>query len=164
MPGPWWTDAETEAALADVLNLAGGQAELEAFWVTIVPRAHTAAYNEIVGALARRGFTMAQMDTWDRRQEFEHHLSMWWCLVEGEALLEAAQPDRPPRDVPRLLYKFDRRAELLTVPITANGVLIDPAETGPGRIAVGPMDTSKDMFQLDPAVPNPWEPGYRYRR
>jgi hypothetical protein len=167
MPGPWLSDAEITDALADVQNLAGGGDALESYWVGIVPQAHRKAYNWIAACLVGKGYTVAQLDTWDARQDYERDLSLWWCLVAGESEREGAEASARPTMVPRLLFKFDCRTELKDPDfvLLAGGVRLIPANPAAvSQVLVGPMDATKDIFQLDPYEPNPWEAGYRYRR
>lgn len=142
----WTTDDGIALRLAAVLQL-NSRAELSPFWESIFPDAHDAAYNEVVAALVGRGYTISQVNQWDRRTEYEIDLSLWWSLVKGEYDAE---------NNPQLLEKLDRRPELLTTVVTIGGVIAVPT----GEVQAGDLNTANDIFQLEPGIPFRWEQGY----
>ena len=126
MPAPWISDAQLLAALAAVY----GKADPSALAVDpqAVTDANAYAGNQITGRLLFRGFTLAQIDAWDQRVEFNTTLGLWWLFTFGG--VPYVGNDERVRD-------FDRRKEL-SDPLTAvfiGGVLVNPdaaAETDPG--------------------------------
>ncbi len=99
------------------------------YWVTIVADAQTSAYQEIVGRLIERGFTEAQINSWDRGAEFELVIMKYWALVNGGGL-SGNYDDR-------FIKMLDRRRELDDVMIAVAGVYITPGQMQPGTINFG---------------------------
>jgi len=76
------------------------------------------SYNEILGALMARGLTVAQIDLWDRGEEFQLDIAtFWYCKDSGWGGKNVDEED--------WTTVFDRRKELKKIPITANSVLIE---------------------------------------
>ena len=119
-------DSDIEIALASLLKVASF-ASVANYWTDIVQKSHAAAYQDIFNALIRRGFTPAQIAAWDRGPEFENHIALFWCLVNGGGL---QQYD------PTYIKMLDRRPELRTVEVSNNGVWQSPGiapPSGPGQ-------------------------------
>lgn len=144
-----WID---EKDLADYVkdHLQKSKVEvLKPFWDSLIRRSQIAAYNEIVTAFANSGFTLAQITQWDRGEEFQMDIGAWWALkrigvmhsdILGQQNLDA----------------LDRRPELWGtkdgvpgVVLTINGV-VQQAELPYGQPNTGPMDTTEDLFVMDP--------------
>lgn len=112
-------------------------------WEEIVSTANTDAYNEIRSALVNRGFTVAVIDTWDRRAEFNRKLGLCNALVEGAI--------KTPVDMEAIDKVCKCRDELQTVPILVGGVEVNPnAATGAG-VSRGDMTgcTADNVFSSD---------------
>lgn len=121
MPAPWITDAQLLAALAAVY----GKADPAALAVEpgALADANAFAGNEVVGRLLQRGFTLAQIDAWDRRVEFNTTVALWWLFTFGG--VPYVGNDQRVKD-------FDRRKEL-SDPLTAlfiGNVLVNPNAAG----------------------------------
>lgn len=136
---PYNTTDTIKGRLAGILKQAS--AALPTYWDNIVSDSRTRAYNEIVSKLTDRGFTIAQIDTWDRRTEFELDIALFWCLVSGAGL--AAYDDK-------FLKLFDRRLELDTVNLTADDVPISTASVG--RIGIGYLNDDRSEFKRQVAA------------
>lgn len=111
-------------------------------WDTIIADANAAAGNTIKGALLGRGYSPDQIRSWDRLQEFQTDIALFWALVNGGVTKDYDD---------RLITKLDRRAELATVDVTINGALVQPgggAGVG-GGIRSGTLKNDSDLF---PAV------------
>lgn len=139
------TDAAIKTDVAAALKLASSS-DLPAWWDTVIPRAHTAAYQEIIGALLARGFTKTQADTWDRGEEFERHLSLYFAFTSpqgyGSFDLNAVK-------------LWDRREELKSVLIYDAGTWITPGES-PGTVGTGRIDADAGIFNpIDQDDDNP---------
>lgn len=111
-------------------------ADLGSYWDNIVSDSRTRAYNEIISRLTGRGFTVAQINTWDRAAEFELDIAIYWCLVSGAGL---SDPDD------KYINRFDRRMELDDVWLTASGVAIDIASLG--VIGTGALSDDTQTFK-----------------
>ncbi len=134
------TDDQCLQSVADMLKTA--KASLPAYWSSVVSEAHAGAYNEIVGRLLRRGFTLAQITAWDRGAEFERQLTLFWALTNGGGLNSYDD---------KFIKTFDRRKDLDDVQFSIANVFINPvASDGPGQVGIGSEDTSNDLFSLDP--------------
>lgn len=137
------TEARIKDRLASLLKFSGGAAEIDDIYDNIIVDARTAAYNEIVGSLATRGYSPTQIDAWDRGAEFETDLALWFCLVKMAGTIGADD---------RFIARLDRRPDLMgdpsrgisPVPITVGGQLVNPG--GTDRIKIG--DTSDDYGQF----------------
>ena len=139
-------DAALKAALKDELKIAATES-LATHWNSIVTRSRTAAYGFIVNKLLARGFTKAQIDQWDRGEEFETDIGVWWCLERGAAQNPDAQNEAQLAE-----KKLDRRWELDDIVFTIGYAVVEPEGTY-GQVTTGPMDTSGDMFVPDPDDP-----------
>src|SRR5262245_1017408 len=134
---PFISDAQLKIAVTAMLQTQ--EARLDTNWDEIVAGSNSAAYQEIVSKLAERGFSKAQIDAWPRGAEFQRHIGLFWSLTNGAGL--HGYDDK-------FINKFDRRAELETVPITdANGVLVEP-EGGGDTVGFGIMSTQRERVGL----------------
>lgn len=124
------TDAQTLQAVADSLKAGGVDALLATApqWSNINSEAHASAYQEIVGRLLNRGFTLAQIQGWDRGGEFELALTRFWALTNGGGL-SAYDMDS--------VKLFDRRKDLDNVIVFVNGVFVNPTAQQPGTVNFG---------------------------
>lgn len=115
-------------------------------WDGIISDANAAAVNSIRGALLGRGYSPAQIEAWDRVQEFQTDLAIFWALVNGGVTKDYDD---------RLIAKLDRRAELATVDLTINGALVQPgggAGVGGGIRSGTLKNTSRENGDIFPAV------------
>ncbi len=126
------TDAQLTTALEACLKVTAG-ALASTTWPAIVTASNLSAYQEIVGALTERGYTLTQIATWDRGGEFETDIGLFWCLTKGAGL---------HGNDPTFIFKLDRRAELKDVPVLLAGL-----EAAPGTVVgFGVLDTTCDRF------------------
>lgn len=139
MPGPWITNAVLKGKLADLLSQDVG--DLLPKLDSVIADSNAAAAGEISGALFARGFTVAQIDAWDRRVEFNTDIGLFWCLTKGGMLANFSD---------LFIQKIDRRKELVTLPVLISGVLAQPGggdSTSP--ISGGRLSESGYRFTMD---------------
>lgn len=132
--------------LASMLRIdaTDGSVDAASIWQTILTDAVSWGYQEILGALAARGYSKSQIDAWPRGTEFNVSLGLFWSLTQGAGLHSYDD---------KFLNKLDRREELKAVVVLDDtGALMTPA--GAGRFTVGDYTTDKDIFVLDPDDPN----------
>lgn len=135
------TDEDLFSLVAGVLKRGSNDVTSDAaYWRKLTETANEAAYNEIVTALAERGYTATQIAAWDRGAEFEKAIGTFWALDYGGCLGNYDD---------RLVTKLDRRAELKTVTVTTSNVVVTPAGE-PTACGKGDLSTNKDLFVLDP--------------
>lgn len=130
------TDTDLKARLASLLSIA--PTTLATKWDVIVRDSNRSAYNEIVGVLLGRGFTLSQITSWARGAEFETDIGLFWCAIKGGGL--EGYDDK-------FINRLDRRKELKEVDVVVAGVFIEPADSD---IGTGDYDTTEDLFILDP--------------
>ena len=125
------TDAQIKIQLAATLHT--DLALLPDWWDTIIITANDSAYQEIVSRLLIRGYSKAQIDTWDRGNEFEVYIALYRALIQGANA--QAYDDRWPE---KLKYWVDQLAEIA---IAVNGVIVAPAGAfspfGHGKLLTG---------------------------
>ncbi len=115
MPGPWITNGRLRTLFANAIKQ---QVEtLPERYIEIVERSNGSAAADITSALTGRGYTIDQIDNWDRRVEFNEDLGVFWSLVRAVGTSTYS-------DV--ILKNLDRRKELMTVQITTDGAIVDP--------------------------------------
>lgn len=136
-------DSDTLAACTDALKMLG-VSQAPGWLSSMNTRAHARAYNTILGTLLARGYTKAQVDSWDRGGEFESDLTVYFALSWGGAT-ESLDPAK--------LAAFDRREELKEAQVYAAGVLLDPAGSA-GQVTTGTYSTAEDTF----VWPDPEDP------
>jgi hypothetical protein len=124
--------------LKGLLKAASWDALVETapYWTEIVGDSLDEAYQEILTRLAARGFTPAQIASWDRRAAFERDIALWWCLVKGAGLHDFED---------KFISKLDRRAELDTVTLTIDGEVEDP-ESEDAAVGFGTLDDTNSTF------------------
>ena len=125
------TDDDVRQSVAGLLKM--DVAGLAGYWDRLVKECHASAYYDVRGILLQRGFTSAQVDTWDRGAEFERDLTLYWCMVRGGTIVPAASSEQ--------LDRLDRRKELETVLVESAAAPQPPAHD-PGRISHGVMATT----------------------
>lgn len=138
---PFITDDALKTRLAAVLKQSD-PGDLADVWDGIISDANAAAYNSIVAHLAARGYTLAQIAAWDRRDEFNMDLGLYWALVKGAGI--QAYDDR-------WVEKLNRLKELDEAIITIDGELVSAVMQT--RIGHGRLATSDDEFVVDPDNP-----------
>lgn len=142
------TDIQTLEAISDALSQSGVN-NVPIQMNGINKRAHAWAEQQVVAALAGRGYTTAQIAAFDQGANFVYDLTVWRALAMSRALQSLGTTGT------MLLSQFDRRAELATVVYTAGGVYQDPLGTV-GLPSVGDNDTSNDIFVLPPSGSTDW--------
>src|ERR1700674_3285704 len=116
---------------------------LESFWTSIVADALNESYADIISRLSARGFTPIQISQWDRGQEYQIDIGLFFCLTKGGATQENVSADR--------FKVVDRREELCKVVFTIGGLETFPPLDGFNVIAGGPVTrNSLDTFGAPP--------------
>jgi hypothetical protein len=131
------TDEQLRERLAGLLKVAADSELIDdnSPWQTIIEDSNESAYQEILGRLSDRGFTMAQIESWSRRQEFNIDIGLFWALTKGGGL--HAYDDR-------FIVKLDRREELDSVAILdSSGSALGPS--GSGTVGYGPMAEDEEI-------------------
>jgi hypothetical protein len=127
---------EVKTELAHMLGLSEAS-EVEERYDTIIDQSIQEGYEEIVSSLAARGYSITQIESWDRRARFNIDLALFWSLTKGVI-------SQLPFETIRQL---DRRKELESLTPTVDGVPIpiDPTATsgniGYGRLKFDCRDT-----------------------
>jgi hypothetical protein len=127
-------------AISDTLQQYGIQ-YLPGQWSNIANQSQVRAYNDIVSALAARGYTGTQIQGWDRGPEVELDQSIFYAL-ERAGTLAASLDDK-------FLKTFDRREDLKTIAYTEAGQYVDPTGTA-GQCGSDYVSTSGDVFVWPP--------------
>lgn len=133
------TAPELLAALAPLLKQRPGS--LAEYWTDISEQAAEYAEADIKAALLARGFTAAQILTWDRLGEFSRKLGCWHAIILGGMYsgFDGAA-----------LQALDVRPELKSVLVYANGVWIEPPSGQPGTVTTaGPSVGNTGVFAYD---------------
>lgn len=110
---PYTNLTEVKTELAHMLGLSDAS-EVEARYDSILLQSIDEGHQEIVSALTGRGYTVAQIDTWDRRARFNVDLALFWSLTKGVI-------NQLPFET---IKQLDRRKELETLIPTVDGVPI----------------------------------------
>lgn len=134
----WITDAQLKAAIAMRKHLASA-ASLPKNFVDVAPRANASAYGRIRGVLLGRGFTAAQADAWDDREQWNEDLGVAWA--------EWRTADPEDRHQAWLEIK-DLLEQLATEPILIDGEVVTPSGAS-SRVGYGSFDTTDDTFSME---------------
>lgn len=132
------TDSQLLNRLAGVLKMKAEQIPVSApYWPTIVTDSRQSAWNDILGQLVGvRGYSQAQVTSWDRGAEIQTDLGLFWCLVKGAGLHEFNDT---------FIKHLDRREELKAMPITIGGVVTSPGGAQP-NISRGALTDTDSTF------------------
>lgn len=134
---PWITDETLRLACTGQAQ-AATPGDLPAHWAAAVPRGNRAAYQRLRGFLAARGLSVAQMETWDARVEWNEAIGVnraHWYATDDMDVRRALNDE--------LAGMMEELAELL---LTADGI---PIVVASGAISWGSYDTSADTHQMD---------------
>jgi hypothetical protein len=136
MPGPWITADELAARVAPTLGFDTPSA-MPAKVTSLLPQAVDAGWGDLDQILKAKGFTDAQLDTWDHRVRYNLDQSSFWFY---EWVRGIAEFDRQGLNV------LDHRKELsaLTM-IMIGGVVYAPAAAG-NNTPVGPQGGSLNFM------------------
>lgn len=114
--------------------------DLHKAWDEVLPACLNQALNEIYAALGGKGYSKAQIASWDRGYEFQRKLAIYWALTHW-AVIERSQYQWEGIDMfncRKMLYSDDLN------------VLVDGEFEFPdndiGQAKVGELDHSGDMF------------------
>lgn len=110
----------------------------------VITEGHAAAYNEIVGRLLNRGYTLAQITSWDQGVFYERQISLYFVLINVAGTFGYSD---------LWVKQYDRRKDLDTVLISVAGAFIQPVEGNPGTCILGTESTSGDATAwMNPAT------------
>jgi hypothetical protein len=135
------TKPELIRACQSVLGLAPTEPP-PAHWDEPIEAALRSSKQTVISALVARGFTLAQVEAWDRQREFHRDL----------AICHAFRDEGIARDysATHLDKKCEKVAELAEVTVTEDGVPVVPDEETTGRVSHGTYDEDDDdIFTLD---------------
>lgn len=134
----------TDNALRSAVAAANGlesAASLPSQWNAIIPSANLFAYNRIRSVLFNRGFTPAQADAWDEREEWNEQVGV--CV----AFWRAAKSDEDRGEAFRREYEA-LMAELEKTAIIIGGDIVQPTGSGT-RVGFGDYDTASDVHTME---------------
>lgn len=139
------TDAQLLARLLGALQKA--ELDTSGVWDQLVTDANQFAYTDIVQALTSRGFSAAQIASWDDGPQNNLILGVWWALTTAGSTKNYDQ---------KFIDKFDIRPALKTQPLLIGGLWMKGA-TGPAqnpdliasKFTVGQLSSKHDRFRLD---------------
>jgi len=119
----WISDADLTTALEALFNKYGLTLP-DKYEEEIVPNCNQSAFDQIITILAGRGFAKSQLDSWVQRAEYNRHIGLYWCCVEGGGM------DAVDASVVATFTRLDRRAELANCAILdASYNVIQPASS-----------------------------------
>src|SRR5262245_6006229 len=149
MPGPWNTPAELERAAAAALKLSGGRDALDPNWLESLATYGLTSYNVICSVLVGRGYTVAQLDTWGARKDFERETARYFAQLNGAFDRVESFPALEARKI-----WLDWLMAPNLVLLDGTGLEITPGGDVMALVGFGALDTRRD-----PIVFN--EPGRR---
>jgi hypothetical protein len=126
MPGPWIADADLLAAISQgIKKPLTGEGGLRDYWTPIATRCVNRGYMDVRNALVAKGFTLAQLDAWDDRVQYNLDQSLYWAYIEG-----GGPADQSERDIKELNRAKQINATDQQFAIMINGAMVTPGGTG----------------------------------
>lgn len=148
MPG-FISNQTLQSYVAAVLHRAGAAVTTDVtqstFWPSIVAQANQSAWGEILDRLIRRGFTVTQINAWDRGAEVQTQIGCYNALRDGGCLENFSETF-----LRNMMRYFDPTIEgniLDNTLVTNSQQWQTPGDT-PGNIGTGPLDTTEDMYVM----------------
>lgn len=135
------TVEQLRARLASAMRVAADDASVDASspWQVFLEDAVDDAYQDILGELSARGFTVAQVGTWVRRVQFNLDIGLYWVLTKGASLQAFDE---------KFVNKLDRRAELADVVLLDEaGNRLEPASEGSTIVGQGDLRNESDLYK-----------------
>ncbi len=128
------SDAQIKTSLAAHLKQDADDLDMNV-WGPILGRAHQAAYQEILGKLLARSFTIDQINSFDSGAFYEESITLFFLAARGSF------GESYDLTAAKLL---DKRADLVTCQVFIGGKWVKPLEgaSGPGTVNTGPQKTS----------------------
>jgi hypothetical protein len=137
---PWITDAQLKSAVASVQGLAS-PSDVASHWDDSITAANVGAYNWLRAKLAGRGFSPAQMDSWDAKADYNRAAAL--CRLYREYGLKGVG------EANLIVEQCKSLEELDTLDVTAGGEVIEPGATGAGSVSHGSYTTTCDRHTMD---------------
>jgi hypothetical protein len=133
------TDANVLAEVAAIHRIATSAAPSS--WTAIITNSNNTAYREIVRVLAAKGYSPAQIATWDEGETFNRNMAVCHALrriglPEGQESVSLSKICEAYEE----LKKLDA--------FTIAGLVVAPVYQG-ASISYGSDDTSGDTFTID---------------
>lgn len=124
------TYSETLAKVCSILKIE--VADAPAYYEQVIVDAITASWNQIKTKLIGRGYSISQVQSWDRAREFNLDGATYWAFTIGGI--------PRPHDREALNKLEEKLAELDTVDILVGDELIEPDSTTIGStVRFGPI-------------------------
>lgn len=134
-------DNALAAAVAASQGLTGPDV-LPPQWGVAIPSANLRAYNRLRAVMRKRGFTTAQIDLWDDREDWNRTLGV--CLACWDVSKSSEDRGEAFRREWDALLK-----ELMEADLTIGGEVVFPTLAATLRIGSGEYDTADDLHTLD---------------
>ena len=142
------TDAQVKDSVAAALHTTA--ATLEAHWTQCVTDANTAAYDEIVGHFLDLGYSIDQIDSWDRGATFQKFLARYQALIDG-----AGDQDNVGEWRTELDYWRGRLEAVTSLQVDSE---LEETDDSSSNVGYGSLSTTDDIFSLDPDDSNRGSP------
>lgn len=129
MPGPWITQTQLEQALADTLKV--DIADLQDYWQRIAAQALIDSTAYLTQLLLQKGYTSAQIDSWDYIVSYSQDYAIYLSLVKGGGLADFD---------PEFIKQLNRAPQLKDITsISIGGVMQTPAASDGAGVEAGEM-------------------------
>lgn len=153
MPGPWIDLATFRVRIGDLLQ----KADPSTLKVkdSALQDSLTAAANNVTNILLGRQYTLAQIDAWDSRVEYNVDIALYWAFSRGAI---------PGNYSDTFIKTFDRRNELKesVFKLVCAGTVVRPGSDGQttagATIGYGPIAVDVSIPRWDGR--RPWDGGY----
>ena len=136
------SDLKVKKAVVDSLKKAGVDVAGEII-DDLVANASDAAYRQIVNHFVCLGYTAAQADTWDLGATIQLNLARFQVLIDHNG--DSQEIGEWRRELDYWRGQLEQAACLV-----AGGAQVEPDSGGTSEVGFGALDTSTDLFRLDP--------------
>lgn len=154
MPG-FQTDADLQTQLEGVIKVAAGTlVSTTPSWGPVITQANATAFARISEVFLEKGYTAAQVLSWDNGVVYQQAIGLYLCLTFGAGL-----HGYDDKFIEKYKWFFDKIADRILI---ANGAPQAPgsvasdststaggAQTSPGLVDHGPLHTHNQSFHLD---------------
>lgn len=151
MPGPYVTAAEVQVQTLARLRQANS-ADLPEHWVNLCDRARYRGYHRLIGILAKRGYSLAQIDTWAGRVYYNLDYAVAYAFGYGSFARSDDQNNSEQKELARL----DKELSDTALTDAAGDLIVPELTTGLMSYGTGRLTS----FDEDSADFDAWGAGF----